>query len=442
MPVAEKVSLPRLETFLKTRGIYDLVKPKDNEIKKGYSQSEEDDRRLAYFDCFKRVQKENGDLLKPKDRKFFSNFNSLIDYCSEEAKRRDYPSEISLDFIDKIINAYPGVFNLEIPSIISEPSDLEIYLLSNLNHNKVHLSYFHLKTFAPAKSLSCLRDLIRTKKFLQAIKAAVNKLEKEIPGEINVIDAGCGAIPIFGLYAALCSSKVNATLLELNPASCEIAKELIKKAKLENRVKIINADAITYKPSKESHLIISETMDTALINEPLAQIMHNLANYSNPNAIKIPQYVSIGNSLIDDVDYKFISYLKGFGLVYCYPLLDIEWKVIERFECGKKPEKIKHSFTSSKDSYSIAPLIFSTVNLFDNIELGLHESFISSPSMLQCSFGLCSYPKFVEAKFKEINFDLEYEPGQILDKIDVSIEGKKAVLKGNGGSWLFVKSDS
>jgi|GEM_PF-5606753 len=50
----------------------------------------------------------------------------------------------------------------------------------------------------------CILDYVRTKKFTDGIKAQVKELERLRPeGEIQVVDAGCGALPILSMVAAL-----------------------------------------------------------------------------------------------------------------------------------------------------------------------------------------------------------------------------------------------
>ena len=68
---------------------------------------------------------------------------------------------------------------------------------------------------AAAGIVKCLRDGVRTKRFAEAIRAAVTGIEREMWGteEIRVVDAGAGAIPIMAIAAAFASTRVHCVCL-------------------------------------------------------------------------------------------------------------------------------------------------------------------------------------------------------------------------------------
>ncbi len=82
-------------------------------------------------------------------------------------------------------------------------------------------------SFAPAQSIHCMRDTVRTKKFMTAVSNAVEAASqrKEV---VEVCDAGSGTIPIMGIYAALASPRARVTCLENNPHAVQIARAAVK----------------------------------------------------------------------------------------------------------------------------------------------------------------------------------------------------------------------
>ncbi len=161
------------------------------------------------------------------------------------------------------------------------------------------------------KASACLLDTERTSAFIEVLLARLKELDAktesspespefpESSESFEVVDAGCGPIPIFGLVAAIRSKKAQITCLELNPASAQIASEIIKNLGLENRVKVLHIDAIKYEHPKKIDLLISETMYTGLMNEPQIQIMRNLCPQLGKEGTVIPREISVEAGLIE-----------------------------------------------------------------------------------------------------------------------------------------------
>lgn len=142
-------------------------------------------------------------------------------------------------------------------------------------------------------SPECLRDVVRTRKFLQSISHVVNDLASKKFGKINLVDAGCGSIPIMGVYAALCSDRVHATLIENDPVSFIVASQLIYDLGLQDRVKVLKEDAEKFSLDKAPDLIISETMNAAFVDEKMPCILNNLKGSFNHDISFVPERVEL-----------------------------------------------------------------------------------------------------------------------------------------------------
>jgi tRNA A58 N-methylase Trm61 len=142
------------------------------------------------------------------------------------------------------------------------------------------------------EGIKCLYDQVRTKRFLESVAISVDKLT-QTKDRVHVVDAGCGAVPIFSIYAAMRSDKVHVTAIELNPNSFQIAQGLIKKLGLQDRITLIQGDATSYQPTEPIDLLVSETMHSGLTQEKIVPIMHNLVPRLNDDGIVLPEAVTV-----------------------------------------------------------------------------------------------------------------------------------------------------
>lgn len=148
------------------------------------------------------------------------------------------------------------------------------------------------------RALGCMMDEDRTFKFIKGLFLHLKDLEDR-KDEIEMVDGGCGPIPILGLMAALKSEKVRVTCIEVNPYSAKMAEQIIKNLGLSGRVKIVLADATKYHHDRPIDLFISETMNVGLTEEPLAQIFANFAYQMSEEGVMIPEWVSVEAGLLD-----------------------------------------------------------------------------------------------------------------------------------------------
>lgn len=315
--------------------------------------------------------------------------NLRIAQAKCESQLKGYPEIPDLSFIDNVISDFPDkAIPLE-PSeavkkeatLSSELNPLEIIMFKLLNDIAIENDSSRENGRLPVmESMLCLKDKIRTKKFLLAIKDAVKKLEQG-KEEIFVMDAGCGAIPIMGIYAAMNSKKVKCTCIEINPNACNIAREIIKKLGLEDQIEVIMKDAITYKPEKELDLLISETMSGGLGNEMMVDILRNLSSSVKKDGIILPKSVNLKAALLPKKDFK---YDKAVVISkYALPLLNANWEDVLTYKSGQNLEEISYSF----DSNDLKPGEY-VVLLLTEVDLETHllrkdESLISYPNPIE-----------------------------------------------------------
>lgn len=200
--------------------------------------------------------------------------------------------------------------------------------------NQIDPHYQRYGALPPDQSIACLRDKVRTKIFMQGVAEAVSSLDASSPETIEVCDAGTGAIPVLAIYAALSSDKVRCTALELNPQSAALARQAIAHFGLQDRIKVIEADATKYQPQRPLDLLISETMHSGLTGEPIVQILSNLQPHVKSSGITLPSEVNVKASIVPCEDvYNPAEYTKVHKNLQ--PLVSTEWQEIVTYTPGQ-----------------------------------------------------------------------------------------------------------
>lgn len=172
--------------------------------------------------------------------------------------------------------------------------DLKLFLTQRLDINSFAGDDSGLP---PERALGCMLEERRTMKFAKGLYGALASLDVRRE-EIEMVDAGTGPVPIFGILAALKSPKAKVTCLEINQGSAKMAAKIIEKLCLQDRVKIVCTDATQYQHDKPIDLLISETMHVGLTEEPQAQIFNNLAPQVVPDGVVVPERVIVKAGLV------------------------------------------------------------------------------------------------------------------------------------------------
>jgi precorrin-6B methylase 2 len=333
---------------------------------------------------------------------------------------------------ENVLGAYPAHPKGIIDGFIqSTPDDIAIYTVDTLhatpkNGISVLEAYFlgQLEilpgrgeecpqgALTTQSSMICLRDSIRTKKFLLGVQEAVKKLEAEKDGEISVCDAGCGAIPIQAIYAALCSERTKCTALELNPYSAEIARMVVDGSGLAGRIDVIQADAIEYKPEHAFDLVVSETMHSGLTEEPLVRIMSNLSRHVATGGMMLPSRVRVLAALGSMEEYTLTE--DHIRICDCdSKRMRFDWKTAAEYAPGEDLDIIEARLSTR----GLAPGYYFAV-VTSEVEigaqrLGLYQSGITLPRIVRESDGEVKLFHIGETSFDIV---IRYAPGERLDE--------------------------
>jgi hypothetical protein len=230
------------------------------------------------------------------------------------------------------------------------------------------------------EAMNCLFDEARTKKFLSGVRSAVGRLRECTSAPLHVVDAGCGPIPIMAIQAAWSDPNLHVTAIELNPLSVTIAKSIISALKLEDRITIIEANAITHTPKAPIDLLVSETISAGLLNEPVVQVMSNLSQYLSAHGEIVPHKIDLHLGVFPTSQFlhptAYLPYNGGQALLSPNERARVTWD-------AKTPlTEIKSVLAlTSADSDSVA-CAWLTAHLGGGESLAINESLITTPSVI------------------------------------------------------------
>ena len=367
-------------------------------------------------------REDSDDSLSPKKDKTIDG-NYIFDIVFAKAKQKaaleNWKNAPPLEFINNALSQIPEkhkVYDKGEKSLMpttDEPSSLELYFLSKVD--SLPPEFEDVKgagSLRVIESTICLRDVIRTKKFLLGIKSAIRELEKK-KEKINLCDAGCGAIPILSIYAALCSEKVHCTSLELNYQSAQIARKIIEALGLQDRINIIETDVTQFQPQNKIDSLVSETMHTGLTEEPIVDILSNLSKYVEDDGIKLPSKINILAGFVPGKDYlqpdKYIRILGENN-----PHVPVDWKVVSSYKPGDNLQEIEFALDSSHlltDVYYV--LVNTEVDIFGQ-KLTSYQSLITNPAPIETKDGGNFFATVIREKAQFPKIHVRYKPGSNL----------------------------
>ena len=265
---------------------------------------------------------------------------------------------------------------------------------------------------SPKHAKECVEDYIRTARFIKGIYKAINKLKEGFKKErIEILYAGCGPlgtliIPILPLFK---SSELTITLIDIHEASISSIKNIIDILEYQEYIdKCIVADAITYKHHKSNsiHLVVTETMDKALIKEPQVLITQNLAPQIKKEGVLIPEEIKLTTG------YSFYAKEKKHGSRELdeYDYININ-RGEELFSITKKVFLLEDNCNYESDYFFLKEnieetpdiCVFTEVVVFDDIIINSGESYITNPLCVKSIYTLKN------EKFK-LNYKIAEQP--------------------------------
>ena len=155
---------------------------------------------------------------------------------------------------------------------------------------------------APQAAANCARDYQRAVIFMRGVNAAMAQCRLLFPGEtLHILYAGCGPyatllLPLLPLYR---HDKLRICLLDKHQRSLDSVLGLLEHFQLtHHNIETVQGDACTYVHPNKLHLVISETMQKSLEQEPQFAVTAQLVPQLRTRGIFIPQKIEVRLGLL------------------------------------------------------------------------------------------------------------------------------------------------
>lgn len=252
------------------------------------------------------------------------------------------------------------------------------------NQNDAEILLESGKAISPAAAAHCLLELLRTAVFLRGIRKAILKCRDKNPDRpVSVFYAGCGPYgtlmtPLLTIFPP---EELQADFLDINNTSLTSAKGVIASLGLDRSVRsfILDDAATCALPEQNDYdIVISETMQSCLENEPQVAIMQNLIPQMRNDAIFIPEAISLDAYMTDPRQEmeKFFYSETPKPPPERIPLGNIFTVSKESLATGNMSREVK---IPEAISTCIELKLFTTVTVFGDEALKEHDSSITQP---------------------------------------------------------------
>ena len=155
----------------------------------------------------------------------------------------------------------------------------------------------------PQAAAHCALDYRRSVAFIRGIYAALNELKLRFPNTpLEILYAGCGpfATLLLPLLSKFVPGDLKLHLLDFHQRSLDSVELLLAHFGFEaHDVQTIKHDASAYQHPGRLHLVVAETMQKSLEQEPQFAVTANLAPQLWPEGIFIPQCIEVALCLAD-----------------------------------------------------------------------------------------------------------------------------------------------
>jgi hypothetical protein len=152
----------------------------------------------------------------------------------------------------------------------------------------------------PQAAAHCVSDYQRSVIFIRALQAAIETLKYRFPGSpLKLLYAGCGpyATLLLPLLTRHQANTLHITLLDIHPQALNSVDTLLQQLGFDVfDINTVQADACTYHyPTEQGQvqLIISETMQKSLEQEPQFSVTANLAPQLQTGGVFIPERIEV-----------------------------------------------------------------------------------------------------------------------------------------------------
>lgn len=164
----------------------------------------------------------------------------------------------------------------------------------------------------PKAAAYCVKDYQRSVVFIRGVYAALMSLRVRGKSRTptTVLYAGCGpfATLLLPLLPLFDEKELSITFLDIHEESLDSVRRIIKTAGFSDyKVNTVRDDACSYRHSELLDMIVVETMQKALEQEPQFAVTANLSNQIKPGGYFIPELIQVDLYLTNSEAQKAVT---------------------------------------------------------------------------------------------------------------------------------------
>lgn len=266
----------------------------------------------------------------------------------------------------------------------------------------------------PQAAAFCIRDYTRTVIFIRGVHAAITALLARCRQQpIRILYAGCGpfATLLLPLLTRFKAGQLDVTLLDIHQRSLDSVDKLLCDFALDDyRIQLVSADACHYRHPDALDLVIAETMQKSLEQEPQFAVTANLAPQLSRDGIFIPEQIDIELSLVAPAQEQATR--RRYPLASVFTLLPAAaagQMQAARINALSSKYELAHQrirIPALANLGSLEALLFTRIKVFGEYALNDYDAEISLPSPChelaplvagtdyEVCYELGSYPRF------------------------------------------------
>ncbi len=243
------------------------------------------------------------------------------------------------------------------------------------------------KAIATRWAALCIEDLVRTKRFVSAVKKAADSVLRKKPGTpatILYVGTGPFATLVLPLTQVFSPSEIQFDLIEVNNETFKLLKATIQSYGLEAYVRnYYCTDATRFKvENTDVDILLVECLQQALAREPQVKITENLVPQLKDDMILIPEDISLSLALLNTAQQQsFLLNTDPTREIDFYKIIDtvfsINKEVVLKNELSYDEHTVLISEDQLKDRNRIS--IFTEMTLFEDERLTYNESGLTIP---------------------------------------------------------------